>query len=1302
MKNNKGVILAVLFIILFSSSVYAASIDAEIKKITNYAEDYETGNINYVQFLVYSSAVREKMNEILGATGREMGGILKEEQMKSVLGEATEETKWVWVENEEREKKMDKAVPAWRKIIFDGNKIQVWLNSWPSIFSKKNETLLIYRLNFEIRFKEPQEELNVKDKIPLIKELAEQYNKNPTRENAEKLARESVNVEKTFEAYMQQNQGKCEDVLKSIMGTESKLWEQKMLAYDIDFFSGKNFDVRMKLEMCDECEWNWINLDFWFEGRGPGFKEPEQKEVQAGIPEKMEGADYKKEIINVLDEIKQALNANDFSKAVSLKTELWKLNEAWNQKSNDVWKEIGSIFESKRQSMTPEQQQEYSKNYGWIRDEQVKREKEKEIRKKNYNERKEFYLSLFNDYEKKESYFSQIEYEKRLVEEFMEFGKEICDNNLDDNRDEKADCSDSQCSGKICGKQTINTADGNETREEVKNLFCIQGTCQLKEEIIEIKEAACGNHICEGNETESCKKDCVQCIAYEAINCSGRVIFRGHDENNCPLEPICLEENNSCQVSSDCIQPLCGRAECAENTCQIITLEECRESECADGEEKRMNCNNGARIISETCVDGVWRDTGIDCAVEVIGGNETREERKDIIEEPTAGNECQAREDCGNMNDVCSNGRCITLPEAVRVEPIETRTTQQEQKQETPAETNERTSEQQEQTQTTSQETTTGTTQQEQTITGQVISAIKIISGKVTGFIISGFDVEERWQTAPQETSGQTQTTLREEQGTQDNIEHPQQPMENQEQPRQEGEERRDEERRDDRGEEDRGRREQEDRGRQEENCKQGCENPCRDMLIAPCVDKCVRESSCKDEACTDEKIKSCESKCKQEKNFENCIEECSGKCMKGEGENFRIDEQREEPKMEKGVFKLGGACRTAQGNQKTEAFIYFDGWGKPFDELRYIKNKYYSGGQADWCKRDLNNIMKQRKEFESGFNQEFVDWFFGKYLANSADEWEQHVSGIFELYWKDVEMSREMAFRMQCLEKKEIPAYNLIQNIKYESDYGKLEFWEEIKSVKLPGMEEEVQVISPYMKVWIFPPKSFIISEMKSAMKNHEFPGKPEDKIEREKQEGPTEQEKAEIKKDSGFMNQIKDISGKYGGNLDAAVQFKDYETGETVFNLYVQVNENDIIKMTPMLPEEMKEKDVAVEINFADVYEIISSQEKEMQGGRLESPPWDKKMRPAQKVKEIVNGVGMYFKVRGMINNAKVEPKENEKEIRKMVKSFFSIMKKGGDEGKEMGGENMGEEKMDEKSAEDGVWENKEKITGEVIAEI
>ena len=463
----------------------------------------------------------------------------------------------------------------------------------------------------------------------------------------------------------------------------------------------------------------------------------------------------------------------------------------------------------------------------------------------------------------------------------------------------------------------------------------------------------------------------------------------------------------------------------------------------------------------------------------------------------------------------------------------------------------------------------------------------------------------------------------------------------------------------------------EDDERRQEEN-KERCENDCK----RPCIEKCIREECGEELNCVvEEAQKECEGTCEPK-------DECVEKCTQG-GDWWKEFENKDEHKEERGVFQVGGSCRINQG--KTESFIWFGGWGEPFERIQYLKNKYYSGGQADWCKYDFENLKKQRQEFERGFNQEFVTWFFEKYLTGSAENWEQSVSGIFELYWKDVDNSREMAYRMQCLGINEIPTTNLI-NVKYETDYGRLEFWEEIKMVKLEGMDKEVQVVSPYMKVWVFPNKEFIEYEMKKAMKNREFPGGPEQKMERKNEEGPTAQEREMIKQDEKFMNQIRKITDKYNGNLNAVIRFIDNE--EVVFNLYAQVNEDDIMKVKPMLPEEVPQEDVRIEIEFQKLYDIIHMQEKEMGGQRIESPPWDRKAQPVQKIKDMVNGVKMYFMARDMLNSAKISPETNEKDARALMKSFFSMMMKSEKNSNnnpeiekemqdEMNNENLGEEK-------------------------
>src|SRR3990167_6328789 len=109
-----------------------------------------------------------------------------------------------------------------------------------------------------------------------------------------------------------------------------------------------------------------------------------------------------------------------------------------------------------------------------------------------------------------------------------------------------------------------------------------------------------------------------------------------------------------------------------------------------------------------------------------------------------------------------------------------------------------------------------------------------------------------------------------------------------------------------------------------------------------------------------------------------------------------------------------------------------------------------------------------------------------------------------------------------------------------------------------------------------------------------------------------------------------------------------------------------------------------------------MIYESEKEMRGEMIESPPWDKKTRPMQKVKEIKEGVDMYFKLRKLMSSAKVTPAESEGDVKALFKEFTSMMMKG-DRGPPEGAQEKNQN--NDGGTEKGVWDSKEKITGEVI---
>src|SRR3989344_5860646 len=153
MKKRVIFIIFISILFLSISLVSSQSIDSSIAKLTNAAEQYEIGNINYAQLIVYMASLSKELAEEMGAVSEDHDPVLRQEQLEKALGAPTEKTKWVWVEEEEQERKLNNDVPAWRKLIFDGNVIQLFLSAWPNMKSVNGEEKIVYRLNIDFNFK---------------------------------------------------------------------------------------------------------------------------------------------------------------------------------------------------------------------------------------------------------------------------------------------------------------------------------------------------------------------------------------------------------------------------------------------------------------------------------------------------------------------------------------------------------------------------------------------------------------------------------------------------------------------------------------------------------------------------------------------------------------------------------------------------------------------------------------------------------------------------------------------------------------------------------------------------------------------------------------------------------------------------------------------------------------------------------------------------------------------------------------------------------------------------------------------
>ncbi len=605
-------ILIVLLGFLVASSEDEEAFNGQIKRATHYAENYESGNVNYPQLIVYLSSVKEELNNILLNFDKN----LIEEELTPILG-APEKTTVALSVDGISDVQVSDPVSTWiNTIIFDGNKIQIKINAVPIISDNK---IITYKADFTTIFKESITEENLKSKIADIEKLAKTYSLDPNIENANKLADGSVYVEKISDLYFKQTNKKCEDTMQELIGEEGLKIKEETAIKDYEFYNKDGYSVVSTLSLLEKYsgvgEKTWIAFGFTFKKN--------EKIIRYNIIEDTSDSfsglginGIKTKFIELNSRAKQALTSKDYSGAYSNFKQMEALTKALNEKIN----------------------QEKNQELAFV------------DAVKFFNGLLEGYPLVATAYEKNDVF------EKILIREFKNVSQEICNNEEDDNNDTKIDCEDQTCIGQVCGTKTANVTINGTTKEQNILLYCIDGECKEKIEKKDIKTIICGNDICEEDEDKTCKKDCVKCPTYPPIECSGKIIFRGVDTNGCQLEPTCIQEK-TCTTNTDCIQPLCGKSECIQGlsgkkSCQLTKLGLCSQPKCQDWEEKLQKCGSGEDIVIEKCNNGNWESTGLKCQV-IIG--------EPIISSITEQQGCDLKDLCGE-GMVCSGGVCKPLP----------------------------------------------------------------------------------------------------------------------------------------------------------------------------------------------------------------------------------------------------------------------------------------------------------------------------------------------------------------------------------------------------------------------------------------------------------------------------------------------------------------------------------------------------------------------------------------------------------------------------------------------------------------
>ncbi|MEK6816473.1 MAG: hypothetical protein AABY09_02585, partial [Nanoarchaeota archaeon] len=336
----------------------------------------------------------------------------------------------------------------------------------------------------------------------------------------------------------------------------------------------------------------------------------------------------------------------------------------------------------------------------------------------------------------------------------------------------------------------------------------------------------------------------------------------------------------------------------------------------------------------------------------------------------------------------------------------------------------------------------------------------------------------------------------------------------------------------------------------------------------------------------------------------------------------------------ENGAVAFAGECK-GKTTGVVDSHLIFDSWGDAFAEVNAARDIFDKGS---WCTFELEATLKERKEFEEGLNKEFLSWFFDDYLVSEPDKWENRIGGIYDVYWGLVENAKQTARASACLGTAP-PAYNPI-DLTFESGFGKVHIWEEMKKVD----EFNVEVLSPYMEIWIFPPKDIFKHEFLKARENGYMPGPPEQRLQ---EIGPSMKEKEEAKRNPEALKAIEDIAKDLGGSLDGLVTIADGE--EDLFYLKIAVNPDVIFKGQPIKTIDF-EPDVKVTVQLDFLYDIIKKAE---QHGEIESPPWDSGRRVRNMLSNALDKGMIVAKITAALatGDVKVEPLSAVPKVLKVI---------------------------------------------------
>jgi len=329
------------------------------------------------------------------------------------------------------------------------------------------------------------------------------------------------------------------------------------------------------------------------------------------------------------------------------------------------------------------------------------------------------------------------------------------------------------------------------------------------------------------------------------------------------------------------------------------------------------------------------------------------------------------------------------------------------------------------------------------------------------------------------------------------------------------------------------------------------------------------------------------------------------------------------------------GACHLFPNNViMSWGGVYFEMGGDPFEELRPMREEIHLEMGEQWCEWELEHLIKERVELQNSLTTDFLEWFFEEYVPSSPSEWEKHIGGIYDSYWRFVNNNEWTAEMLLCLGRDKLPEEYKPIDISYDTEYGSVRIWEKETTTDFYG--KRTKIISTYMQIWVFPTKDFIKKDFQNAMESGLMPGSEGNK---KPELSPSEIEK--MKKDKKLMDLVNSLSNKYGGEAKFLLNIIDGE--EVVFNALITVNPNILFKFEPM-KEYTGDYDAKITIDFNFFYDLISTTEQDIRGGEIVYPPWETGVKVRDMVKGAVDGIKIWYMITSGVNagSIKAEPSD------------------------------------------------------------